>query len=323
MDELWQRYRSFLTPVLIGVGVFLVGLIAVHILSDDPKVWSNRVDDKSSSVRRLVEPDAAKLRAVRQNRDTLEKDVQDWARRLDQAGLAMGADAILDVLVSDTLQAAILRGVAPDAMRAAVANPEASASQAALSRFDFDAVAAGRALANYEDVRQRRLELLRTGDANVGFVRLLSDVWAEMRVRANRADMELPDDSLGHAGVASVTRAVLAQRILNLARITQMIDLAIRSDVRAVTEVRIEQKLNPLGDDEFLREWPFWVTMRGDVASIRPILAWLTDPEHPIPITFCALTQPPRTSPLEGQVQLQVKAASVLVRPDAALSFGE
>ena len=29
MDELWQRYRTFWTPVLIGLGVFLIGVIAV------------------------------------------------------------------------------------------------------------------------------------------------------------------------------------------------------------------------------------------------------------------------------------------------------
>ena len=36
MDELWQRYKGFWTPVLWGVGVFLVGLIVVHMMTGDP-----------------------------------------------------------------------------------------------------------------------------------------------------------------------------------------------------------------------------------------------------------------------------------------------
>jgi hypothetical protein len=71
----------------------------------------------------------------------------------------------------------------------------------------------------------------------------------------------------------------------------------------------------------FLREWPFTATITGDMASLRPVLAWLTDPENPIPIHHLELQQPPRTSPLEGLAQLTVKAASVLVRPDASLSL--
>ena len=43
MDELWQRYRSFWTPVLIGLGVFLVGLIVVHVVSDDPEAANSKL----------------------------------------------------------------------------------------------------------------------------------------------------------------------------------------------------------------------------------------------------------------------------------------
>ena len=321
MDELWQRYRAFLTPVLIGVGVFLVGLIVVHTLSDDPESWANRVEGEARIVGRQIEPDTGKINALRKNRDVLEERVRDWSSRLDQAHLALGVDAILDVVVSDALQSSILRGIDPLTLTRALASPESAATLALLEPFDGDAVAAGRALARFESVRQERLNALRTGDPNVGFSQLLSDVTSEMRVRANRADVELHSEVLGHGGVTSVTRAVLAQRLLNLARITQLVDLAIRQGVRAITEVRIEQKLNPLGDDEFLREWPFTVTLRGDMASLRPVLAWLTDPANPLPIHHLELEQPPRTSPLEGQAQLTVQAASVLVRPDASLSL--
>ena len=76
-----------------------------------------------------------------------------------------------------------------------------------------------------------------------------------------------------------------------------------------------------LGDDEFLRQWPFSVTLQGDVQSLRPVLDWLTDVKRPIPLTHLLLKQPPRSSPLEGQALLQVRAASILVRPDAALTL--
>lgn len=323
MDELWQRYRSFLTPVLIGLGVFLVGLIVVHTISDDPEAWAKRVQGEASVVRRQVEPDKKKINAQRKNRDALEARVRDWSARLDQAHGAIGVDAILDVIVADTLRSSILRGIDPLTLAGALANPESGTTRQLLEPFGGDAVAAGKALARYETVRVDRLSLLRTGDPNVGFSRLLSDVTSEIRVRANRADVELNSEVLGHGGVTSVTRAVLAQRLLNLARITQILDLAIRQGVRAITEVRIEQKLNPLGDDVFVREWPFTVTLQGDMVSLRPILSWLTDPKNPLPIQHLELAQPPRTSPLEGLAQLTVKASSVLVRPDAGLNLDQ
>ena len=52
MDELWQRYRSFWIPVLIGLGVFLIGLIAVHVISDDPEVEGKRARDEFKQVGR-------------------------------------------------------------------------------------------------------------------------------------------------------------------------------------------------------------------------------------------------------------------------------
>ena len=183
---------------------------------------------------------------------------------------------------SISLQAAILRGAEPETLRAAVANPDTAAAKRVLEPFDDDAVAAGRALARYEAVRQDRLTLLRTGDPNVGFSRLLNDVAGELGVRANRADIEIRPEVLGYEGVTSVTRVALPQRLLNLALIAQIMDLAIRSRMRSLEEVRFDQRNVVDGDDVFLREWPFTFTVRGDMASLRPILARLTDPEKPI-----------------------------------------
>lgn len=317
MDELWQRYRSFWIPVLIGLGVFLVGLIVVHIITDDPDAWGAKASSEARTLRKKVEPSGQKIKAIQYNEEELSNRVTDWAGRLDQGNMG----ETIEVVVTAALQASILRGVDPAVLRDAVANPETPASRVVLEPFDGDGVAASKAVARYEEVRQDRLNILRAGDANVGFSRLLSDIWSEFRVRANRADVELGTDILGFGGVTSVPRSVLAQRLLNLGLVSQIVDLAIRSGVRSISEVRLEQKQNPLGDDVFLRQWPFTITVQGDMASIRPILSFLTDPAHPIPLTQLLLTQPPRTSPLEGQVQLQAKVASVLVRPDASLGL--
>jgi hypothetical protein len=162
---------------------------------------------------------------------------------------------------------------------------------------------------------------LRTGDLNVGFVQLLQDVRSEFRIRANREDVELRIEDLGFSGVAGVDRQVLAQRLLNLARIAEILDLAIRSGVTTVVNVTLKQTANPLGDDVFLREWPFTFTVQGDVTAIRPILDYLTDPQHPVPLRALTLEQPPRSTPEEGKVQLTAEAASMLVRPDAVLDM--
>lgn len=319
MDELWQRYRSFWTPVLIGLGVFLVGLIAVHVVTENPDETRRRVRTEGNKVKGKVEPSTKQIRALRENRDALEVRVKDWAMRLDQAH---GGDPV-EAVVSDALKAALLRGVEPEVLRAAVQSPDLDASRAVLDRFEGDDAAAGRALARYVETRQQRLNTLRTGDLNVGFAQLLYDVDDVFRTRANRQDVELRVDTLGFSGVAAVDRQVLAQRLLNLARLAEILDLAIRSGVTTVVNVTLEQTPNPLGDDVFYREWPFSFTVQGDMTAIRPILDYLTNPEHPVPLRRLVLEQPPRGTPEEGRVQLTAKAASVLVRPDADLQFEE
>ncbi len=321
MDELWQRYRSFWTPVLIGLGVFLVGLIVVHVMTDDPEDWNRRVEAEKSSLKRKQEPSNEKIKNAKANKVVLEERVLDWAKRLDQAELAQPNEKVVDAVVTDALISSILRGIDPDVLRGAVADPETPASKRILAPFDEDSTAAGMALTRYEEIRQKRLNLLLTGDPNVGFSRLLYDVWSEFKVRANRADVELKSDVLGFGGITSVTRAVLAQRLLNLALLSRIVDLSIRQGAQAILEVRLEQRNNPLGDDIFLREWPFTVTLRGDIDAVRPVIELLTDPERPIALSHLALTQPPRSKPEEGQVQLQATAASVLVRPAASLDL--
>ena len=317
MDELWQRYRSFWTPVLVGLGVFLIGLIVVHVITDDPDAKRSRVSKEASKVKGMKVPARRKLSALKENRDLLETRVNDWATRLDQA---RGGDPV-EAVVSDALKAAVLRGQDPEILAAAVANPASEQGRRILAVFEGDEVVAGRALAKYTERRQELLNNLRTGDLNVGFGSLLADVWSEFRARANRADVELRVEVLGFAGVASVGRSGLVQRLLNLARLAEILDLAIRSGVTTVVDIRLDQKVNPLGDDVFLREWPFSFTVQGDMNAIRPLLSYLTDPEHPVPLGQLELSQPPRSAPEDGRVQLAAKASSIIVRPAASLSL--
>ena len=315
MDELWQRYRAFWIPVLIGIGVFLLGLIAVHVITDDPATENKRVVGEGKKVRKLVQPSKAQSRNVPENADVLREPVKDWALRLDQAG---GRDP-LEYAVETSLQSSILRGLGPDALRQGIADSD----REVLDRFDGDGVAAGRALARYEATRQDRLTLLRSGDPNVGFSRLLSDVWNELKVRANRADVDIRPTAevLGFGSVTSVTRAALPQRLLNLAMITELLDIGIRSGIRSIEDIRIEARPDVDVQERFIRQWPFTLALRGDMAALRPVVARLTDPQRPVPLTHLVLAQPARGSPLDGIVQLTARAASTVVAPDASLNL--
>jgi hypothetical protein len=313
VDELWQRYRSFWVPVLIGVGVFLVGLIVVHMLSDDPEGLRSSLKARADALSRKVAPEPKQIRDVQDNASAARERVLQWARKIDQAGLEDPQRAS----VARALQAAILRGVKPETLRAAVA----SGQGAPLDAFEGDAVAAGKALQRYEQVLQDRLNLLVAGDPNVGFSRLLNDVWSEIRLRANRADVELKADVLGFAGVKSVNRATLAERLLNLALVAEVVDLGIRSGLESVDEISFPTRANPETTDAFLREWPVTFNVIGDMDAVQPILDLLTDPERPTPLTQALLTQPPRGSPLDGLVRLDVTAVSTLVRPAATLDL--
>lgn len=315
MDELWQRYRAFWIPVLIGLGVFLLGLIAVHVISDDPATENKRVVSEGKKVKKKVQPTSAQLRNVPQNVEALRGRVEDWGRRLDQAA---GRDP-LEYAVETALQSSVLRGLDPETLRKGVESQNADV----LDRFEGDAVQAGRALARYEATRQDRLTLLRSGDPNVGFSRLLSDVWNEIKVRANRADVDIRPTAevLGFGSVTSVTRSALPQRLLNLALITELLDLGIRSGIRSIEDIRIEARPDVDVQDRFLRQWPFTLAMRGDMAALGPVVVRLTDPNQPIPMTHLTLAQPARGSPLDGIVQLQVRAASTRVQADVSLNL--
>lgn len=317
MDELWQRYRSFWVPVLIGLGVFLVGLIAVHILTEDPESLNARVRTQAGDVGRLIEPTRDQEKNVPANAEMLRARVLDWSKRLDQAAVGDPLEAAVD----QALIAAVLRGVTPDVLRAAAAAPDTAASAAALAPFEGDAVLAGRALQRYEAVRQDRLVLLRTGDPNVGFSRLLNDVWYELKMRANRADVDVKPDVLGFGSMTSVTRAALEQRLLNLGLVAELADLAIRSGVRSIDEIRIDPRADVEVAESFLRMWPVTLTFQGDMVALQPLLDRLTVTTRPLPLTSTVLTLPPRSSALEGVVQLSVTAASTLVRPDVSLDL--
>ncbi len=317
MDELWQRYRSFWIPILVGLGAFLVGLIVVHVMTEDPDVLAKAVVGNKRIVEDLVEPSRDEERNVPQNVEDLRKRVTDWASRLDQAG---GQDE-LDSAVTTCLTAAILRGQSPDAIRQAVAKPDGEGAPAVLAAFEGDAVAAAQAVHRYEQARADLLTSLRTGDPNVGFTLLLGAVWSEMKVRANRADVEIKPDYLGFSSVSSVTRPNLPQRLLNLALVSELADLAIRSGARSIEEVRIDPRPAVESTDTFLRTWPFTMSIKGDAASVAPILARLTDPTRPVPLSAVDIKQPPKGSPLDGVVQLSVTAASTLVRPEVSLGL--
>jgi Tfp pilus assembly protein PilO len=311
VDELWQRYRTFWTPLLIGVGVFLVGLVAVFVTSEDPETAANRVRVEEGNLRRLFE--SPRKSAAGANAEALQDRVLAWGRRVDQASLEDGTAYAVDA----ALQAALLRGVAPDVLARAVAGGDAGA----LARFDDDPVAAARALESYRTMRDDRLGLLRTGDPNVGFSRLLNDVWSELSLRANRADVDLRTAMLGFDTVKSVTRASLAQRLLNLALVAEVVDLGIRSGLQSVDEVRFETRANPEGPDVFIKEWPVSIAVEGDMGALRPILDRITDPRRPLALTKAQLTQPRRGSPLEGRVRLEFTASSVVARPAASLEL--
>jgi hypothetical protein len=163
------------------------------------------------------------------------------------------------------------------------------------------------------------VDLLRTADPNVGFGRLLDEVWSELRVRANRADVDLEADRLGFGGVSSVTRSTLPQRLLNLALIARVTDIAIRSRVQSLDDVRFETRANG-GPESFLLEWPVTFTMTGTMDQLRPVLASLTDPVRTSPL-YGVTMAPPRRAPKPGLVEMTVTAVSSRVQPDATLDL--
>lgn len=313
MDELWQRYRTFWTPILIGLGVFLVGVIAVHVVTDDPDELEARVRSEERALARMEVPDRNALRRGRERLEKIQTNVKDWSARLNQT-----PGTTIEVVVNaadDALRASILRG----ASRA-----EAQQAAAVAPRFDDDVVAADLAVKRYRKAVQTHAALLQGGDPNVAFSQLLDDVWSELRVRANRADVELDADQLGFGGITSVTRATLPGRVLNLALVARIVDAAIRHGVNSVTGVRMSTSLDPGSTQDLIREWPVSITMVGDMSAMKRVLDLVTDSRHPMPIAeSTTLTQPRRSreGARSGLVELNLGISSVLIQPEAPLDL--
>jgi hypothetical protein len=304
MDELWQRFRSFWTPVLWGLGVFLAGLIAVHVASTDPEARVLANERLAKSITDRSAPTPTQISTAKTAADSLEARVLDWAGRLDQRR-GEGKDPeerdVVTSAVAEALGAAILRGSGDP------------------SEFDGDAAAAAQARARYDQAFEEALALLKTQDPNVGYSRLQAEVVQELSVRANRADVEVEADEFGLSSVTSVDRADLPRRLLNLALIARVADTAIRSGVRSVDEVRIrlpETALVALTSDAFLSLWPVEFVMTGEPAAIQEVLAALTDPARPTALGTSSVKAVGKKSDL---VKATVLAYSVRVRPEASL----
>ena len=304
MDELWQRYRTFWTPVLIGVGVFLVGVIAVHIASKDPDRQKALLVREQGQLRQMKRPERGVAQRLRERTGELDAQVQAWARRLDTTRSA--GERLLEEAVDRALRATFLRG-ADDA--------EARDARRLAARFEDDEVAADRAWRRFSTLRDQHVELLRSGDPNVAFGRLLSEVWSTLRVRANRADMEIAD-SLGFGTVASVNRATLPARALTLALVAEIADVAIRGGMNALDQVRIDANVKPGQPTDFLTEWPVTVSMEGPYGAVLAVVSRLTAPTAPETLLGAVLSQPRgRTGRTpDGIVRFEATVAATVVR---------
>jgi uncharacterized protein YgbK (DUF1537 family) len=303
MDELWQRFRTFWTPVLWGLGVFLAGLIAVHVATDDPEAGEAANKRAASILSSRVTPTSEQVAAARQRADELEARVADMAKRLDQRRGA-GGDPY-EAAVSQALRAAVLRGSSP-------ADPQA---------FDGDAAAAAQADARYRTLVADRLALLSSQDPNVSFSRLKADVVSELALRANRADVDVSDEEFGLASVTSVDRGDLPRRLQNLALVAVVVDAAIREGVRSVDAVSIqppEVHGASAGAEGFLAQWPVKIDMTGSPAALTALLDLLTNRDTATPLGQTTWKQ---TGKPDGNVRAEWKVYSVRVNPQATLGL--
>ncbi len=314
MDELWQRYRTFWTPVLIGLGVFLVGVIAVHIASADPDTESLRLKQAQSKLKRMQMPSPKKATTLKERGEALSEDNVGWSRRLNQTGDEQDkGKTVIDAAAEQALRAAILRGAE---------NDEASRPQAFKARFDDDDVAADKAWKRYNRLVTQHKEQLRSGDPNVAFSQLLSVVWTDLRIRANRADVEMDAEQLGFGAISSVSRATLPGRVLNLALVARVVDTAIRYGVESIDQVLVPSNIEAGSPGDFLVLWPVDMVLTGDSAALKHVVDLLTDPDNPIPLGPTVLRHPKRGANVgSGLVELAVRASSVIVRPDVDLNL--
>jgi hypothetical protein len=303
VDELWQRFRTFWTPVLWGIGVFLAGLIAVHVMSPDPEAGVRSNAQLSSAIAKTPAPVAAQISRTNEAADLLEERVLALASRLDQRrgeGKDPEQKDLVRTAAADALAAAILRGAG---------DPK---------DFDGDAAAAAEARTRYDRALEETLELLRTQDPNVGYSRLQAEVVQELSVRANRADVDVEEGEFGLASVTSIDRADLPRRLSNLALVARFVDLAVRSGVRSIGAITF-----PTSDageqgasDAFLSLWPVRVSTTARPEALRRILDVLTDPERPTAVGPSTWEVPGRKSDL---VQCSMTLYSVRARPTQPL----
>lgn len=299
MDELWQRYGSFWRPVLFGLGILLLGLIAVHVITPSPEDAEVQASSAESSVKGLVLPREGVGTTLRANAEQFDASVRALASAFDPS--AAGGDRV-QAWVRMALVAAHARG------------------GVGASAFDGDAAAAEAALKDAERIAVDRTALFRTGNPNVAFSSLLSDVWNVLRTRANRADMDLEAELLGFASVTSVPREDLERRLANLALVARIVDVAIRNGAASVDSVTFDNPRSP-GPDAFLQEWPVKVVLTAPAPCVEAVLEMLTDPRHPTAIVGLVAQQPSRAKAATGLVEVTLSLESVAVRPGASLDL--
>ncbi|MDJ0974827.1 MAG: hypothetical protein QNJ98_10240 [Planctomycetota bacterium] len=311
MDELWQRYRTFFTPVLIGLGVFLVGLIAVYVITDDPEAKVRTLDRADKNLRSLVVPSRGQIAAQKELAEAYGKRVKDWARRLNQT--SDGDGDLYDTAATQILRATLLRG-------ASAADAE---SPRALARafFDGDEDTARARLRTLDQLKADWVNALRTKDPNVSFSTIRSWVDDHFARRANQYDVEIRTEGLGFGDVP-VSRATLPQRLLNLALVSRVVNQALERGVERIDQIQVDRP-QPGRSDQFLREWWVKFVIVGRMEAVKAILAMLTDEQAPVALGDTVIRLPRNTSPLSGVVELDLKAYSVLVQADASLGLNE
>ena len=302
MDELWQRYRGFWTPVLWGLGVFLVGLIVVHILTDDPEAGVRANSNTASLIKMKTAPNEGQIRVVRESADALEKRLAAFAKLLDQRH--GDAEDPIEAYVGQALKASVLRGARP----------------ADAAAFDGDPAAAAQANARYAQLFDDRVRAIRSQDPNVAYSRLKADVVQELLIRANRADVDVEAEEFGLA-VPTVDRASLPRHLANLALVAMVVDLLIREGARsidAVTPMNPEVRGGVEATDPFLQEWPIKIDVSATPDVLAAVLAALTDPKRPTAVGSSSWKQVTNKA---GLVKAEWKLYSVRVRPAAPLSL--
>jgi hypothetical protein len=300
VDELWQRFRTFWTPVLWGLGVFLAGLIVVHVLTPDPESGRRRNENLARDLKGRAAASSGQIGAASENADALGDRALALASRLDQRrgeGRDPEEKDLVRAAVTEAIGAAFLRG-------------------GGLDGFDGDASAAAEAKARADRAIEESLALLRTQDPNVGYSRLQDEVVSELATRANRADVDVEAEEFGLSSITSVDRASLPQRLLNLALLARVVDEAIRAGVRSIDRVALPPILG--GEDPVVSEWEVEVAMTGEPAALARVLDAVTDPARPVVLGNSQWKSVGRKSDL---VQATMRLASVRVRVSAPARF--